>query len=113
MKLKAIAIEISHWVDDEQPGWVECKLVDAKGWVHRFVEKTPVVTAEPLGPQSEYPRPGWIACEVEAELADAAGRSLVRVGTTRPWDVASSASESTFVVLASQLVDRSSLRSSR
>ncbi|MGJ7528336.1 hypothetical protein [Variovorax sp. GB1P17] len=102
---KAIAIEISRWVDDAQPGWVECKLVDAKGWVHLFVEKGPVVTAEPLGPESSYPRPGSIACEIEAELTDAAGRSLARVSTTRPWDVASSAGESTFVVLASQLVD--------
>jgi hypothetical protein len=106
MGAKAIAIEISRWVDDAQPGWVECRLVDAKGWVHLFVEKSPVLTTEHLGPDSSYPRPGSIACEVEAELSDAAGRSLVRVGTNQPWGVASSAGESTFIVLASQLVDR-------
>jgi len=49
------------------------------------------------------PAPGVIACEVESEWLDSGGCSVVRVATTRPWGVESTAGSSSFVVLAEQL----------
>ena len=45
----AVRVNISRYVDESFPGWVECSLVDAYGYDHVFVEKVPVVT-----------RPIWI-----------------------------------------------------
>ncbi|MGJ7608351.1 hypothetical protein ACSFA7_28725 [Variovorax sp. LT1R20] len=103
--MKAISVEISRWIDDHQPGWVECRLIDAEGRLHLFTEKAPVVTAESIGPQSSYPLSGAVACEVQAEWVDANGRSLLRVGTTHPDGVESTTGESTFIVLSTQVVD--------
>ncbi|MFM9426447.1 hypothetical protein RCH10_002895 [Variovorax sp. GrIS 2.14] len=101
--MKAITVEITRLVDDSAyPRLVECLLVDAQGHAHRFVEKDAVVSATPVIVVG-LPRPGVLACEVELECVDAAGRALVRVSTTRPWGVESTAGSSTFVLLAEQL----------
>lgn len=102
--MTAVAISIECFVDEHQPGFVECRLVDAHGQSHLFVEKAPVVSSEDLGPASVYPRPGVIGCVVEAEWTDAQGRALARVDTERPWSVASTTGATRFVVLASQIV---------
>ena len=59
--------EIRRYVDDDQPGWVECAFTDAHGREWLFIEKVPVVTVEFLNTASGYPRAGVIACEVIAE----------------------------------------------
>jgi hypothetical protein len=104
--MPALAVEISRFVDESNPGFVECLLVDALGHSHLFVEKVPVVTTEDLWSTSTYPRPGVIACEVEAEWKDGEGQSLARVSTELPWHVESTVGQTQFVVLASQLVGR-------
>jgi len=43
-----VRVELRWYVDDSQPGWVECRLTDAACREWTFVEKVPVVTAEPL-----------------------------------------------------------------
>ena len=104
--MKAIVVEITRWLDEPDfPGWVECRLIDAEGQEHFFVEKVPVITTEPLGPDSAFPRPGAIACDAQAEWQDDQGRTLTRVDTTSPWGVESTAAISSFVVLTSQVVD--------
>ncbi|MCP4014944.1 MULTISPECIES: hypothetical protein [Delftia] len=101
--MKAISVEITRLVDDSAyPPLVECILVDAQGRTHRFVEKDAIVSSAPL-PVDQLPVPGAIACEVESEWIDAAGRSLVSASTTKPWGVESTAGTSNFVVLAGQL----------
>ena len=103
--MKAVEVSITRFVDEWQPGWVECILVDAMGKSHAFEEKVPMVTAEDLWSDSDYPRSGVIACEVEAEWEDESGRSVARIDTEGPWAVESTTGETHFVVLASQLVD--------
>jgi hypothetical protein len=98
-----LGVEISRFVDEYQPGVVECRLVDAHGRTHLIVEKVPVVTTEGLGSDSRYPKPGAVACEVEMQWEDSDGRSLVRVNTARPWSVESTEGATSFVVLSSQL----------
>jgi len=104
-----VAVSIIRFVDEHQPGFVECELTDAFGQTHSFVEKVPIVTVENLWSDSTYPRTGDIACEVEQEWQDDAGRSLVKVNTERPWGVESTTGGTTFVVLSSQIVNANSL----
>lgn len=101
--MQTVPIQIVRFVDPNQPGFVECLLLDAEGQEHRFVEKVPVVTSEHLDEQSHYPRRGVIACEVETSWLEADGRALVRVNTERPWGVESVEGQSRFVVLRSSL----------
>ena len=65
--MPAIAIQILRFVDEHQPGWVECVLVDSLGDRHLFVEKAPVVSKENLSSNSSYPCSGTIDCEIEEE----------------------------------------------
>ena len=101
--MPALAVQISRFVDEYQPGIVECLFVDANGHRHLFIEKVPIVTTENLWSTSSYPRPGTIAGEVEAEWREDDGRVLARVNTERPWGVESTTGETHFVVLASEL----------
>src|SRR5512139_346408 len=81
----AVTVQIERFVDEYQPGFVECRLVDAEGQSHLFIEKVPIVSTEDLWSTSTYPVAGAIACEVEAEWKDSQGRALLKVSTERPW----------------------------
>lgn len=98
-----VSVEILRFVDDCQPGVVECLLVDSFGQAHTFVEKIPLVSAEYMDRESSYPKPGWIACEVLATQNDDKGSEIKEIDTSRPWHIESTAGKSYFVVLAAQL----------
>ena len=99
-----ISVEITRFVDDHQPGWVECNLVDAQGKKHLFIEKAPVVSLEDLDAGSSYPRVGIIGCEViERKRVD--GRDVVKIKTEKPWGIESVEGQASFDVLSDQLVD--------
>jgi hypothetical protein len=101
--MPALIIVIARFVDEHQPGFVECVFVDAFGESHFIVEKAPVVSTEDLWSTSTYPRAGEVACEVVAEWQDEAGQSLARVNTERPWGIESTVGASEFVVHSSQV----------
>jgi len=102
--MTAVVVEISRFVDEHQPGFVECALVDASGTKHTFIEKVPVVSTANLLSSSQYPQLGFIACEVQDQWQSAEGASLVRICTERPWGVESKQGVTTFVVTTAQLV---------
>lgn len=103
--MKFISVAIVRFVDEEpQPGIVECELVDADGKLHRFVEKTAVVSSDHLFRDNDYPRAGALACEVEATWVDQSGSALARI-STRPWSVESVDGLTTFVVPVSLIQD--------
>lgn len=102
--MTSVAIQIERFVDDYQPGIVECRLVDAQGQSHLFIEKAPIVSTEDLWSDSLYPQPGAIACEIEAEWIDDEGRNLVKINTENPWHVESTTGETHFITLASQII---------
>ena len=104
--MPSLAVQIVRFVDEHQPGFIECQFQDAHGCVHVVVEKVPVITAEDLRANSTYPRPGAIACTVEKEYKDPAGRSLVTVSTELPWHVESSTGQTRFELLSWQVVGR-------
>ena len=98
----SIAAEIVRWVDDYQPGIVECCMVDAKGQEWRFIEKLPVVTMERLDSSSKYPRPAFLACQ---QLSPAPNTDVVTATTEHPWHIESVDGTTVFEVFAHQLVD--------
>lgn len=102
----SVKASVVRYVDDDQPGFVECILVDAAGVEHAFVEKVTVVTLENLGLDSEYPRPVEFDCEIVEEWMDEGGQALVRVSTELPWHLESVAGVSVFVVRADQVRKR-------
>lgn len=103
MPCYALHVRIVRFVDQAQPGWVECELVDALGGIHCFVEKVPVVSRDDLRIDSVYPCDGTIACELADTWDDATGRQLMLVDTSLPWDIESIAGESCFTVSPTQV----------
>lgn len=101
--MPAVTVEIARFVDDHQPGFVECVLIDAAGTKHTFIEKGPVVSAANLTATSVYPQSGSIACEVQDEWQSTEGTSLARISTEQPWGVESQNGHTVFVVAKSQL----------
>ena len=100
----SVNVEITRFIDDAQPGWVECKLVDAYGREHVFVEKVSVVSLEDLDAASTYPRSGSIGCEVvERKFID--GVEIVTINSAMPWGIESVDGEEVFCVRSDQLKD--------
>lgn len=99
-----LLVEICRYVSDAQPGWVECRLIDAAGAEHLFIEKVSVVTKAHLSGVTSYPRSGLLACTVIRTRARPDGSKVLQIDTQVPWGVASTAGECRFEVLAEQLV---------
>jgi hypothetical protein len=101
--VQAVTVSIVRFVDETQPGWVECKLVDAQGRAHRFVEKIPVVSSEDLRAHTALPRPGIIACKIVGQRVD--DPDVVTVDTSDPWGTESTEGQTRFEVRRSDLVE--------
>jgi hypothetical protein len=97
--MTGLRVEIRRYVRADFPGWVECVLTDVHGQVWKFVEKVPVVTAEPLDATSTYPRPGVIGCEVVQSS------EVVVIETVSPWGVEATTGETRFEVRLEQVVE--------
>jgi hypothetical protein len=103
--MTSIRVEITRWVDDHQPGIVECKLTDAAGRDWLFIEKLPLVTEDDsLCASSVYPIKGLIACKVIAYIEDLSRRRIVRITTEVPWQIAALDGEMVFDVRPEQIV---------
>lgn len=100
--MPTLHVQVICFVDEHFPGFVECEFVDASGQPHRFIEKAPVVTVAPLSSETPYPQPGIVACVIESESQDDAGRALLNISTD-PWGITSLEGVSRFVVFAPQI----------
>ena len=101
--MPVVAVEVTRFVDNSFPGWVEFVLLDACGAKWTFVEKLPVIALEELTESSQYPRPAVIECEVVADPSRSQAAGLVTIDTSRPWGIEAKDGTSRFVVLRSQL----------
>jgi hypothetical protein len=101
--MHAVKVEIERFVDANQPGFVECSLVDADGNRHTFIEKIPIVTVENLWIDSDYPTSGAIACVIESSIIDPMKGELCAINTERPWCVESTDGLTRFIVRADQV----------
>ena len=101
--------EIVRWVSDDFPGFVECRLTDASERAWSIVEKVPVVTTEHLQPDrylqpdSEFPQPVLIACEIVSRDRDDAGRETARITTSTRLGIEATDGTTSFQVFATQL----------
>ena len=100
-----IKAEISKFVDNSQPGWVECRFTDVSEEEHTFVEKVPVVTAEYLDENSTYPQNGFVGCNIIKET-NINGQRVVEVDTEKPWGIESIKGECRFTVFPEQLTEQ-------
>jgi len=98
-----LRVSIIRFVDEHQPGFVECEFTDANGTVHTIADKVPVISAEDLWSDSVYPQPGLVGCEVLARSEDSQGRKLARVTMAKPDGLESVKGLSEFVVLECQI----------
>lgn len=98
-----LCVTIIRWGLDDQPGWVECLLVDAHGTPWFFLEKVPIVSQEDLRTDTMYPRPGRIACQVIDRRTDALGKEILVVDTAHPWGIESTTGETCFDVRPEQV----------
>jgi hypothetical protein len=103
MEVHNLAVQIVRFVDDRQPGWVACEFKDAEGRRHTLIDKIPIFTSEDLRPDSSYPKPGTMPCQVVGRWRDSTGRELVRISTAKPLDNNSTDGLSEFVVEAAHL----------
>jgi len=95
--MPAVRVTIVGYVDDAQPGWVECILIDANGVDGSIIEKVPVVSVDDLNANSVYPQFGVIECEIVDKWVDHQGREVARI------ELYSVADTTRFDVLMSQL----------
>jgi hypothetical protein len=65
-----LKISITRWVDDAFPGFVECEFVDVSGVRHTFVDKVPVVTADPIDSSASFPLSGSVVCTILSRNID-------------------------------------------
>ena len=100
-----IRVQIVQWIDDHQPGWVECALFDDSGEEHRFREKAPVVSDADLHAGSPYPQPGIIGCRVLRCYEAEDGHIVVEVDTDEPWGIQSLGGRSQFNVASENVVE--------
>jgi hypothetical protein len=98
-----VSIQITRYVDNHFPGFVECVLVDVLGVPHTFVEKVPYVSAESLSAASTYPCNGEIECEVCREWQDTTGHAFSIVRIESPWGLESTGGNIEITVYSSQL----------
>ena len=103
--MKAIKIKITSFIDDHQPGFVECKFRDAWNREHTVQDKVPILTEKYLDANSEYPQDGVIACELVKEWQDPKGRAIITVSTMKPWYVDTLEGLTEFDLLTEQLTE--------
>src|SRR5215467_56086 len=96
-------VSIVRFVDESQPGFVECEFTDADGTVHSVVDKVPIFSPDDLWNDSAYPQPGFARCEILERSQDSRGNKLARVTIAEPDGLESKNGLSEFVVLEAQL----------
>lgn len=63
--------EAIAWVDEDWPGWVRVRLVDAHGRIWFFVDKVPIFFVdEDILPGTSLPRPAFVRCYVVGQPED-------------------------------------------
>jgi hypothetical protein len=98
-----VRAKITRWVDDQQPGFVECRFTDRFDREWTLVEKLPVVTDLNLRSDSQFPQPAFIACEIVSQGQDEAGRETADISTEKPWAIEALDGTTSFQMFASQL----------
>jgi hypothetical protein len=62
--MPSLRVQIVRFVDDYQPGIVECQFRDADGQMHSIIGKQVCFSSVDLWWDSIYPQPGAVECRV-------------------------------------------------
>jgi hypothetical protein len=100
-----VRAEITRWVSDDQPGFVECGFADRFGRNWSVVDKVPVLSRANLRSDSPYPQPGFIACQIISRDHDESGRETVEMTTDAPWHIEATDGTTRFEFLTQQLIE--------
>jgi SWIM/SEC-C metal-binding protein len=98
-----LTVQIARFVDEYQPGIVECEFTDAAGRLHRLIDKAPIFTTATLTADSVYPQPGAVRCKLVRAWQDTNGRRLFTVSTADPFSIETGEGLTEFDVLPSQV----------
>jgi len=101
--MHTVDVQIVRFTGTDQPGWVECVLLDAANRAWTLVDKVPVFTEAPLDAHSAYPQPGVVACEIIRTWSDERGRTRCIIDTERPWGVSTKDGKTQFEVFIDQI----------
>ncbi|HKO14310.1 MAG TPA: hypothetical protein VJV22_20235 [Acidobacteriaceae bacterium] len=97
--MPSLRVQIVRFVDEHQPGFVECQFRDADGQMHSIIDKLPCFTSADLWSDSEYPQPGEVECRVLGVPAD----GTVKITLAQPEAVEATDGRSEFVVAEGDL----------
>jgi hypothetical protein len=97
--------QIIRWVDDYQPGIVECRFTDALGQEWSVIEKLPILTDANLWSDSEFPQPAFIACQIIRRDRDDVGHEVASIDTQNPWAIEATDGTTSFRVFARDLTE--------
>jgi len=103
--LQVLKVLITGFIDDHQPGWVECRFADAWGNEHIVQDKVPILTDKDLDTNSEYPQDGVIAFEFIKTWTDQDGRTIYKINTEKPWGVETIKGLTEFDILEEQITE--------
>jgi hypothetical protein len=101
LDMPELRLQIVRFVDEHQPGFVDCEFTDADGQPHTIIDKVPVVSLEYLDARSTYPRPGAVRCQVLEQWRRADGVKVSRISLSDGIETVDGRSE--FVVAASEV----------
>jgi hypothetical protein len=102
-ELVDLTVQIVRFVDDDQPGIVECEFTDVAGRPHRLIDKAPIFTTATLTADSMYPQPGAVRCKLLRVWRDADGRIFFTISTADPFSIETREGLTEFDVLPSQV----------
>jgi hypothetical protein len=102
-ELVDLMVQIVRFVDDDQPGFVECEFTDADGRPHRVIDKAPIFTTATVAADSIYPQPGAVRCRLLGVSQDRDGRRLFTISTADPFSIETAEGLTEFDVLTSQV----------
>jgi hypothetical protein len=103
-RASAIKVTIAGWYENYPPGIVECSLTDRFGKNWRFAIKYYDATENELRPESEYPLPSLLSCDVLSRGMDKDGREIATIELAIPLENLTQRSVDCFEVFAEQLV---------
>ena len=105
MKNIEVKVEIIEWIDNHQPGFVRCRLIDAWGKAWHFQDKLPIFTDKDLNENSKFPQPGIINCVMIKREIDDKGREIISIDTEKPYEIEAEENCYCFDVLYNQIID--------
>jgi hypothetical protein len=97
--------QITRWIDDDQPGIVECWFMDRFGREWSIIEKLPVVTEAALCADSQFPQPAFIGCTIISRGRDNSGLETIEIATQAPWGIEATDGAAIFQVFTHQLTE--------